>query len=194
MLNLKGVYSDKRGFTLIELIVGIVVISILFSSIYSLLFFTNRVTDKADHVDTLLYNGRYAMEYIKGEIIAADKVICSSKFEDLDRIYSSNIGFVTMEEQCQYDKLGHITNVNYNFRTYYQKKDELIRIAYNTPNKSLLDGKLFSGNNLISDGLRSLNHSILDVDNNLIKLFIELEQGDAELVLESTINLRCPVQ
>ena len=194
MLNLKVPYLDKRGFSLMELILGICLLSILISTIYSLMYFTGNIFKKGEEMDTALFNGRYAIEFIKDEIISADKVICSSKFENLDTVIPNNIGFVSMEEQIRYSGEGIIRDVNYNFRTYYQKEDELIRIAYNSPNNSRWDGNLFSGHNQICKGLSNFGTSKLDMENNVIHLFIDMALEQGSLILETTINLQCPTE
>lgn len=188
MLNLRQVYLSRKGLTLIEVIVSIAVASILIGSIYSLLFFTGKVAAKSDDLDLLLYNGRYAMEYIKKDITSADKIISSANFKDLDTQFPNNIGFVAMKEQATYDSQA---NINYNFVTYYHRDDELVRLAYTSIKTPVYSGQTFDGFNQVTDSFRSLNNSLIDVDNNLIILSIELERGDAELVLESTIKIRC---
>lgn len=191
MLNLREAYLSRKGFTLIEVVVSIALASILISSIYSLLAFTEKVAKKSDDLDLLLYNGRYAMEYIKGEINSADKIISSSDFKDLDKRFPSNIGFVAMKEVPTYDSQA---NINYNFVTYYHRDNELVRLAYTSLKKPVYSGYAFDGFNQVTDSFRSLNNSLIDVDNNLIIISIELERGDAELVLESTIKIRCEVE
>lgn len=192
MLNLKEVSSNNKGFTLIELLIGISLFCILLSSMYSLMYFTTNLAEKGDDIDIALSNGRYAIEYIKNEIISADRIISSSKFDNLDELFPTNIGFVSMEKQFNYDSEGKITKVNYNYRTYYQKNDELVRIAYNTSNKSEIKGSLFSGYNQICNGLVDFSNSKLDIESSLINLYMKLKQGEEFLILETSINLRCP--
>lgn len=193
MLNLRERYLDNKGFSLLEMILSVSLICILLSSVYSIVQFTYNTIAKGDEIDTALLNGRYAMEYIKGEIMSADKIYSTSKFSNLDYNYPNNIGFVIMEKELNY-RNGKINNINYNYKTYYQKNDELIRIAYNTPNDSLFEGDLFSGYNQICSGIIDFNNSILDIENNLIYLSINMAQGKESLNLETTINLRCPIE
>lgn len=194
MLNLKGPYLDNKGFSLMELILGICLIAILISTIYSLIYFTGSIFKKGEAMDTALFNGRYAIEFIKDELLSADRVICSSKFDNLDTMIPNNIGFVSMEKQIRYSKEGIIRDVNYNFRTYYQKGDELIRIAYNSPNDSQWEGALFSGYNQICKGFNGFGSSKLDMENNMVHLFIDMSLDQSSLILETRIYLRCPME
>lgn len=134
------------------------------------------------------------MEYIKEEITSADKIICSTNFDNLDEDYPNNIGFVTLEEKTSYNKDGKINGINYNFRTYYLKDDKLIRLAYNTSNGSLYKSDLFSGHNQICDKVIELNRCNFDEENNLINLSITIDQGTKPLLLETAINVRCNVE
>lgn len=43
MLNLLEVYSNRKGFTLVEIVLSIAILSIILSSIFSLLFFVNTI-------------------------------------------------------------------------------------------------------------------------------------------------------
>lgn len=194
MLNLLEVYSNRKGFTLVEIVLSIAILSIILSSIFSLLFFVNTIKNRSDNIDTALFNGRYAMEYIKEEITSADKIICSTNFDNLDEDYPNNIGFVTLEEKTSYNKDGKINGINYNFRTYYLKDDKLIRLAYNTSNGSLYKSDLFSGHNQICDKVIELNRCNFDEENNLINLSITIDQGTKPLLLETAINVRCNVE
>ncbi len=201
MLNLRELYSGKRGFTLIELVVGIAIMSILLSSTFSILYFSTRSTKQGDDMDLLLFNSRYAIEYIKGEVMSADKIISSSKFKDYDSEYPNNIGFVVMEEEASYinkDKKAYtpyddFKTTNYKYISYYQKDNELVRIAYTTHRESFFDGNEFSGHNQISQGIMDISNTFLDIENNTIKLQIEFYEGDRSLDLQTLIYLRCPM-
>ena len=94
MFNLKHGYLNKKGFTLLELILGIGIMSLLIITFYTILTFNLKVNEKALLEDEILLNGRYILEYIKGEINSADKIIVSDKFEGLDGKFPNNIGFV----------------------------------------------------------------------------------------------------
>ena len=194
MLNLKQVYSNKKGFTLVEMVLYIAIVSILLTSIYSVIFFTIKANANSESLDMALFNGRFAIEYIKSEVLNADKIICSSKFDNLDKDYPNNIGFVTLEEQTSYDLEGEITDINYNFRTYFIKDDKLIRIAYNTSNASLYNSELLSGHNQICEGIIEFNNCNLDKESNLINISLSIEQGAKPLLLETAINIRCDIE
>lgn len=193
MLSSKEQFLNKKGFSLIEMIISISIICILISGLYSLMNFTKIIVNKGDDIDTALYNGRYAIEQIKSEIISADKVYSSLKFRNIDYYYPNNIGFVTMKKEIKF-KSSKLDEVKYNYVTYYQKNDELIRIAYNTLDDSLFNANSFSGHNQICNGLIDFTNSNLDIENNVINLSINMAQGNECLLFETTMNLRCPIE
>ena len=194
MLRFREAYLGNRGFTLMEVLLASSLIPILILSLCSLLFFTENLTSKGEEIDLALCNARYAMEFIKGEFSSADRILPSSSFNKLDLLLPTNIGFVMMEEEISYNSDGTIRKINYNYRTYYQKNDELVRGAYNSGNKSLYEGTLFSGHNQICDGLLNISVSRLDGEGNLLALSLDFIQADGPLELETIISLRCPVE
>lgn len=194
MLNLKESYSNRKGFTLLEMILYIAILSILLLSLSSVLSITSRACLDSESFDMALFNGRFAMEYIKGEIISADRIISSLEFDNLNEDFPNNIGFVTLEEELYYNLDGEVTNSNYNFSTYYFEDDRLVRVAYNTSNSSLYDSERLSGHNQICDGIVESGNCSLDKEKNLIKLSFSMNNGGKPLLLESAINVRCHVE
>lgn len=194
MLNIRQAYANNKGYTLIELILGIFIISILVTSMHSILLFTTNAMEKSDIDDLALYNGRYALDYIQNEIFNSDMIVSSSKFGDLDFVFPNNIGFVSMEKKISYHSNGRVKDVNYNFRTYYQSNDELIRIAYNTPNENLFDTRLFSGYNQVCEGVNYLSNNSMDIESNLINLYIDFSRGNKALAFQRTVKVGCPMK
>lgn len=193
MWNFKGASSNRKGFTLLEMILSIAITSILLTSICSILLFSNKAISKSDSIDNAMFNGRYAIDYIKGEIINSDRIISSSNFCALDEELPNNLGFVSMNERIVYNDKSKIIDTVYNFRTYYIEDGNLVRIAYSCKDDPLYNYYLLSGNNQIASGIMDNNCS-LDTENNIITLSFDLESAGKSLVLESTINLRCPVE
>src|SRR5690606_10959816 len=103
---------------LIELILSLAICSIIALSLISLLQFSISSCNLGNMEDEILLNGRYALEYIKREIKAAEKIISTEKFDSLDELYKDNFGFVIMN----YDP--GIT-YKYNYATYYFKDNKI---------------------------------------------------------------------
>lgn len=189
MKNLQGVYLNKKGFSLIELILGICLSSILLMCFYSLLHYTMNISKIHDEKDTILTNGRYALLYIKDEIKNCDKIIDIKKFEGLDETYPENIGFVIMKiTKDKYNKL------IYKYFTYFLKNDILVRIGCEVNNPNYLpDQSDFSGHNTLCNKMDSLEKFNYNPDKNILKIKLSLNNGAKTLDFKSDIYLNCSV-
>lgn len=148
-----------------------------------------RVCEISDQKDISLTNGRYAILYIKEEVKNADKIIHISKFKDLDEGYPENIGFVIQE-----NKILSSGKLNYNYKTYYLKGDQLVRLACNLESYADYPSKAhFSGHNEVCRGLDSLEKFIYDRDKNILKIKISLNQGTKDFEFKSDVFLTCPL-
>lgn len=199
MLKLELKFQDEYGFTLIEVVVGLAIISILIVTLYTSLSYTSKVSQNSLDRDELLLNGRYALEYIKENIGSADKIIASPCFEGLDTTFPSNIGFVILNISL------NEKNDEYSYTTYYFKNDSIVRInakVYMAKNIILDTDKLktslpkaedFSGYNAIGyDILRE--SSIVLNENDLISLSLSLKKENTVILnFKSDIFPRCPV-
>lgn len=199
MWNFREVYSNRKGFTLVEMVLYFGIASIVIASLYSILLFINNATAKSNSLDDALLNGRFAIEYIKAEITDSDMIICSSKFDNLDKEYPNNIGFVSMKESISYKEVRvngkketKIENIKYNFRTYYIEDGSLRRIAYTSHDLPIYNSHLLSGNNKIFDGILE-SDCVLDGIDNTIKLSFKISTLDKPFLLETIINIRCPL-
>ena len=194
MWSLKLQYESRKGFTLVELILFIGISSMLMLTLFSILTFHIKTSEKILLEDEILLNGRYCIEYIKNEISNADKIIVSHHFQGLDEKYPSNIGFVIAKFRYSMDDKKEM-KTSYNYSTYYFQKNKLIRVATNnfTLSDELPYSKLFKGYNEISEGVLKASTITLQ-DHNLITFDLSLGENDKEIAkFNTTINLRCPV-
>ncbi len=192
MKNLKVAFQKNKGFTLIEFILGFSLTTLLLSSIFMIFNYSTNISQMGNEMDEILLNGRYAVEYIKGEIMSADKIICSSKFNELNYRYPTNIGFVIL----------HITKNNrtkdkykYNYITYYVENNELKRIACEGLEDRYPKGEYFSGFNQVCTLMVDLSKTQLDTKNSLIYLHLTIgEKLKKSMDFKSTIYIRCPIE
>lgn len=195
MLNFRHVSQNREGFTLIELVLWIAIFSILIMSFFSLFKYVNAVLSIGDSVDEVLSSGRYGIEYIKKEILNADKIIPSYKFKDLDYIYPNNFNFVIFTLQEIVNEKTNTIKYKYNYSTYYLKDDELTRIAINKDTKSLPDGNDFSGYNQLCTNVLNIENTSLNISSSSINLhFIMGGNGNRELSFKTKLYLNCPVE
>ncbi len=207
MLKLKLVFQNRRGFTLIELVLGMLLISMLIITLYTCLSFTLKLNEKSIIEDEMLLNGRYILEYIKEEISSADKIISSSYFKDLNKKYPRNIGFVILKIDMGLDNKNTDKNKFnlYSYTTYYFQDDAIIRInakrkvnkdrVFSTEKTSIIfpTANEFTGYNKIGYNiLRESNISLKD--DNLISLDLYLKSEKSEISnFSSDIYVRCRV-
>src|SRR5699024_2619110 len=85
---------ENRGFTLIELPMGICIIGIIILSLYFMFNYSVKVTQIGEEKEEILLNGRYAIEYIKKEIRQSEEIISTSKFGGFNEKFKENFGFV----------------------------------------------------------------------------------------------------
>lgn len=188
MRSFKGVYLNKKGFSLLEMILGICITSILIMCLYSVLHFSMNTLKSNDLRDDMLLNGRYALIYIKEEINSADKIIHISKFKNLDSTYPVNIGFVILK------KTGQSININYNYITYYLKEDSLFRVACNIEGTDKYPSNFYNGgNNKLFSNIKSLDKFIYNEDKNILSLKLTSNNGQEDFEFKSDIYLNCPI-
>lgn len=182
MLNYMALYQNNKGFTLIEFLLYFTISSILLLSILSLFIYSNKALNATDITDEIFLNGRYGLEYIKEEVLSADKIATSNKFKNLDSRYPTNIGFVLMKEN------GDL----YEYITYYQKNDELIRIACKYSSKSYPSQDYFKGFNQISTNLLSLKNTKIDKENKILNLHLDMGlDNKSKMEFKYTTFFRC---
>lgn len=208
MCNLAPQYGGKKGFTLVEVILGIAIMSLLIITFYTVLSFNLKVNESSLLEDEILLNGRYVLEYIKEEIISADRIVSSHRFEDLDTKFPTNIGFVIvkvidyekLESKKDDNKKANTEKKEYiykekecNYITYYFKEDSIIRISGKAPSNIFPYANLFKGYNQIGEGLLETSNIALQ-KNNLINIDLSLGKDKKEIAsFKSTIIVRCPV-
>ena len=64
LLNLKPLSRIHRGYTLIEFILGLALISILLGSFFTIINFSGRAVECVEFEDKLYLNGRFGIEYL----------------------------------------------------------------------------------------------------------------------------------
>lgn len=207
MLKSKLQFQNKSGFTLIELVLGLAITSILIITLYNCLSFVLTTSQKGIEEDQILLNGRYILEYIKEDIGSADKIITSSNFEGLNSTFPTNIGFVILNLKKDRDeKTGKLQDaVTYSYTTYYFKNDSIVRI--NTKklihkdiitDTQIFKNKLpkaseFSGYNAIGYDLSSESKISLN-KRNIISLDLSFKNNKSQISnFKSDVFIRCEV-
>lgn len=172
----------NKGFTLIELILGMNLIFILLITIFSLFNFSSKSLAIYEKKDNIFLNGQYGLDYIKSEVLTSDKIISVSKFPNLNERYPNNIGFVIMKEE----------NKQFRYITYYIGDNKLVRLSCVGDSIKYPNGSSFSGFNQICTDILSFHDSNIDAKNKMLNLDIKMGiNGDAKMIFKSDIYLRC---
>ena len=179
--------SKEKGFTLVELILSLAISSILALSFYFILDFTINTCKLWEENDEVMLNGQYAIEFIKGEIRQAEKIISIDCFEGFKNEYKDNLGFVIMR---YYPKEIY----KYNYSIYYLKDNKIYRIAESRKDDVLPKISAFSGHNLVAEKVISIDKTNINFENKVIDLNFVLK-GDLGKTREfkTKIFIRCPV-
>lgn len=185
MWSLKLIYKRNKGFTLLELILAIGLSSIVALSLLSILNYSKNTSIIGNEIDELMLNGRYAMEYIKKEIKAADKILPANKIYVLRTSYKNNLGFAIMNKEGQ----------SYRYTSYYWRNDgKLFRISGHAAKEQYPVMDVQWGHNEIGEFFHSIKDSKFDLDNNMIYLDLKLKSTNGqELNLKTNIFIRCPI-
>lgn len=176
MLNISHQDQNRRGFTIIEFILGMTLFVLLLSTAFAMLHFTIKASTIGENEDEVLLYGRFVVDYIKEEIRSADLIIPSDKIPNLNNIYPENIGFVMMKDNG-------ISNPEerYRFYTYYLKGDKLVRISRNLKYNTYPDASLLAGYNEMCDGVLSMDNTRNDFPNKLIHFSITMGNDNREV-------------
>lgn len=184
MKNLNFFYKRNDGFTLIEILLSLAIASMISVSIYSMLGSSFKINKNFEDLRDLDLKASYAIEFIKGEVRTADKIIKSSSIAGFSHKYQDNLDFIIVRE----------INGLSSYVSYYLKNGKLVRISLNDqvshPNASN-----FSGNNILCENVLNISGSEFYPDKRKIKLKFKLGfEDNFEDSFESTIYVRCLVQ
>lgn len=176
MLNINHPDQNRRGFTVIEFMLGMTLFVLLLSSVFAMLNFTTKVSTIGENEDEILLYGRFVVDYIKEEIRGADLIIPSDKIPNLNSTYPKNIGFVMMKDNGIPN-----SDERYRFYTYYLKEDKLVRISRNLKYNTYPDASLLAGYNEMCDGVLSMDNTKNDFQNKLIHFNITMGNDSREV-------------
>ncbi len=157
-MNARDLSND--GFTLIELIISIAIVSILVIGIYSIIFVSTKTMNFQNEEDDYLVSGTYVIEYLSDEIRNGDYILPSYMIKNLDSTYPFNLKYVIL----------NIDDKTNNYVTYYYTGKDIVRLSYQTDSTNLPDISKFNGYNKLDAGITDIGNSGLDIDNNMIYL------------------------
>lgn len=182
--------KNSKGFTLIETVLSIFLISIISLTIFYLLNYSIATTNTSNYKDEILSHGRYGFEYIAVEIRNADKIIHPRKIVGFNTKYPENLGFIIYN----YRTTSSNPNGNHEYTSYYMSDDALHRIKCRRSDTKYPNSTYFSsesGVNYLSEGIKE-NNTIVDFEANTIRLSLVLGNDEHTYEFESIFNINCP--
>lgn len=198
MWFLNRYYQNQRnkGFLLMDLLIGLAVGSILFTSICSLFKYCINSSKIAEEKEDLTLNGRYAIEYMKNEIKSADEIILIDKIKGYDEKYSNNFGFVIKQKieikllkPINKDKRFENRYIIYYINDCYLRRDSVTQKTERIP-----EAREFSGSNTIAEKIKSIDGSHIDFNDKRIIIMLKLcGRWNKSLEVGTEIYVRSPI-
>ncbi len=186
MWSIRQLLRNKKGFTLLELLCTICIGSIVVGICLSMLTYSSKSNVSAEQTDELLYNGNFAIEYMKYEIQNADKIIDCENVPALNSLYPNNIGLVVMEYQPKYSGVD-----KYVYFTYYIQNNRLYRLSKRFDGEVAIIGEALTEKNELCESIESFGDTYIDWDNKMLYLDLEICDKRLEDRFKSTILLNC---
>ena len=186
MWSIKPLSKGRKGFTLMELLCVICIGSIVLGICFSMLSFSQKANAFSDQTDDVLYNGNFALEFMKYEIQNADKIISSDKIPNMSALYPENIGLIIMEYQPLNDSV-----LKYVYITYTIENNRLWRRSRRFDKEIELLGEALTGKNEILEYVESFGETSIDWNNGIF--YLDLDMGESKFIesFKSTISLNC---
>lgn len=173
MLSFRRQGICNKGFTLIELVIGIGLIGLLISITFSVFSFTSLVFDKIQVEDDLLLQGRFALEYIREEITERDivtealEIISMNDYLPDNFSYLDTLGFFIVKKQ------GTI----YNHIFYRVANNTLYRTDFKSATYLPKDMPNNLASNFVLDNICETKDTYYDKDNKLLCLVIQTKDA-----------------
>lgn len=181
MLNFKHREKKSRGFTLIELVIGLAFIGLLISISFSVFLFTSRVSKQVLVEDDFLLQGRFALEYIREEIDEAIEIVSLEDYLPENFFYTDTLGFFIIKKES-----------GFNHICYKFEDEKLTRISFETVDKKPNIIPSIKGNNPILENVSEIKDSYYDKDEGLLCIVIKTrnKENGKEYSFMETIYLK----
>lgn len=190
-LNLKHRLGNSKGFTLIELVLSLSLISLTLLTVFNLIHFTARASNSINSRDKVLTNGRYGIEYIANEIKRADKIIDSSKIRGFNKDYPNNLGFVIYN----FYKGNAKEADRYEFTSYYINSKVLRRVKCSSDSgdyeniRIFIPGKI--GDNFLCEYVVDVSKTEINFQKEIINLNILVGDEEYSYEFNTKLHISC---
>ena len=182
MLNFKHLEIGNKGFTLIELVIGIALTGLLLSLSFNTFYFATGVSKDILLEDDFLLQGRFAIEYIRDEVIEAVEIISMDDYLPRNFSYTERLPFFIVKKE------GNIYN-----HIFYRLADHtLYRTDFKSNIYCPIDMPNNGGHNFILDNIYDIQNTYYDKENMLLCIWIKTknESNSKEYSFTETLYLK----
>lgn len=171
---------NQRGYTLIELIISISIMTILLILVFSSLFLGVSSFKSFEQELDNTQNCRYAIDYISSEVRRADEILPVELISDINTsIFRDNFGFLIRVQEA---------NSKSRYILYYKELNQpIIRrcVATYKDNEREFKASRFSGFNEIADNVLQIERNTDITSSNILKISITVSDNKN---IESTLS------
>lgn len=176
---------NNYGFTFIELIISIAILSIIFVLIGTVLDLGFEATENGEQTLNTLQRGQYLINKITSEVREGSGILDINKIKDINKSkYRDNFGFVILNQEKE------------KFILYY-RENRYNRIkratAENIKGKSIKASN-FLGHNIIGNYVEKINNNGLNKENKIINLRISIKNKRSIINFNKDISVQCPIK
>ena len=180
----------SKGFTLLEIIISIGLMSLIISIIFALINFVSLSSERVLGSDDTLLNGRHALDYILADANESISIMPIDSINNLDSKFENNMGFV-LRKNINDEGVIDPDKKKYRYVFYTKSGDSLIRRTFDSP---LYDPPTYNsngGNNNLLNDVESISNCVYDEYNNVLVLSIILKDKKTSKKYEfiETINI-----
>jgi len=186
-------WRRSKGFTLLEIIISIGLMSLIISIVFALINFVSLSSERVLGSDDTLLNGRHALDYILADANESISIMPIDSINNLDSKFENNMGFVLRKsiDANGEEGEGEGESKKYRYVFYTKSGDSLIRRTFDSP---LYDPPTYNsngGNNNLLNDVESISNCVYDEYNNVLVLSIILKDKKTSKKYEfiETINI-----
>ncbi len=167
-------WRRSKGFTLLEIIISIGLMSLIISIVFALINFVSLSSERVLGSDDTLLNGRHALDYILADANESISIMPIDSINNLDSKFENNMGFVLRKsiDANGEEGEGEGESKKYRYVFYTKSGDSLIRRTFDSP---LYDPPTYNsngGNNNLLNDVESISNCVYDEYNNVLVLSI----------------------
>lgn len=190
-LALKHRSENNKGFTLIELILSLSLISLILLTVFNIMHYSIMTSNVSRYKDEILTNGRYGLEYMINEIKSADKIIDSNLIQSFNTEYPNNLGFVLYN----FHKGSSNEAERHEFTSYYVRNNRLQRIKRSRDSGEYENIRIFSplssGDNPLCGYVIDASKTDVNYQDEIINLKIVVGNDEFSYEFKTMVNISC---